>query len=322
MHTPFIEEDIAMLRRHYDVDVVIQSGVGAVFAVFRHALAADISITWFASVYSLFMVAAARMRGRPSVVLLGGVDTARDDCIGYGIWRSAWRRPLLRWTLRNASRIFAVDASLGKTIAISSGIDDLDIDELPTGYDAALWIPAQRKEATVLLVAGCRTRDRMLVKGVDVFVEAARHMSDIPFVVIGTDVVLLARETLPKNLTIIPAIERSMLLDHYQRAAVYCQPSRHEGLPNSLCEAMLCGCIPVGTSVGGVANAIGDCGFVVAPDDANALVGALRSALALSAQTIDRTEPGARARARIVERYPLGQRESQLVNAIEEMLHA
>ncbi|MBC8145676.1 MAG: glycosyltransferase family 4 protein [bacterium] len=321
MRTPFIEDDLSMLRRHYDVDAFIGSGVASALAVFRRAIAADVSISWFASVYTFFMVVAARMQHRPTVILLGGVDTARDDRIGYGIWRSAWRRPLLRWTLRHATRIYAVDASLATALAASSGISDLDVRVLPTGYDSDFWTPGDDERRGVLLVAGCRTRDRFLVKGVDVYIEAARRMSDVPFVLIGTSSDLLAHVATPANLTIIPSIERPFLREHYRRAAVYCQPSRHEGLPNSLCEAMLCGCIPVGARAGGVADAIGDCGIVVMPGDVDALASAILSALSKSASD---TSASSRAcsRARIIERYPADRREKKLIEAIDEMLDA
>ena len=51
-------------------------------------------------------------------------------------------------------------------------------------------------------------------------------------------------------------IERARLLEYYRRAKVYCQPSRREGLPGALCEAMLCGCYPVVTGTGGMPEAV------------------------------------------------------------------
>lgn len=324
MNTPFIEDDLTMLQRSYRVDAFIGSGFGAVFAVLRRASAADISISWFASVYSFFMVAAARLRNRPSIILLGGVDTARDDSIGYGIWRSAWRRPLLRFALRHASRIIAVDASLARALEASSGLTNLDVEVIPTGYDSSFWTADAQRSREILLVASCRTMDRFLVKGIDIYIDAARRIPGESFVLVGVDSALVAASDPPSNLRAVPAVDRTVLREHYRRASIYCQPSRHEGLPNSLCEAMLCGCIPVGARVGGMADVIGECGFVFEPGDTSALVEALNAALA-SASSDDGAHGFNRrecARARIIERYPNDLRASQLMDAIDGLLHA
>jgi glycosyltransferase involved in cell wall biosynthesis len=53
-----------------------------------------------------------------------------------------------------------------------------------------------------------------------------------------------------------------------------------EGLPNALCEAMLCGCVPVGTKRNGIPTAIGDCGFYVPYDDPKAAAEAIKKRLA------------------------------------------
>jgi glycosyltransferase involved in cell wall biosynthesis len=41
------------------------------------------------------------------------------------------------------------------------------------------------------------------------------------------------------------------------------QLSTSEGFPNSLAEAMLCGCVPIGSAVGDIPNIIGDAGFIL-----------------------------------------------------------
>ena len=59
------------------------------------------------------------------------------------------------------------------------------------------------------------------------------------------------------------------LLNYFQRAKVFCQFSFSEGLPNTLCEAMLCECIPVGSNVNGIPKAIGDYGYILQLKDVN-----------------------------------------------------
>lgn len=317
MRTSFIEEDIATLSEHFDVDVFVGSGWSAPFEVLRRSRRADVAASWFASAYTPFMVFGARRARHRSAILLGGVDTACDRAIGYGIWRSRWRRPLLRYAIRNADLLLAVDPSLETALRRSSGVKDLHVEIIPTGYDADYWTAdGSPREPLVLTVASCSDRARLLVKGVDVLINAARSMPDIAFRVVGVEASLVPELDLPGNVEVLPPSDRSALRAEYRRASVYCQPSRHEGLPNALCEAMLCGCIPVGSSVGGVPNAIGTTGPVVEPGDASALAGALRTALALP------PEVRPPVRERISRLFPLGARQARLVAALQRLIDA
>jgi len=105
---------------------------------------------------------------------------------------------------------------------------------------------------------------------------------------------------------------RAELLRFYQRARIYCQPSRREGLSNALCEAMLCGCIPVATDVGGTAGAVGDTGFVVPSSDPVALADAVDAARSSS-------KDGAKARERVRALFPKERRERRLKEVVRSL---
>jgi len=83
-------------------------------------------------------------------------------------------------------------------------------------------------------------------------------------------------------------------------------------LPNALCEAMLCECVPVGTTVPGIVAAIGDTGFLVPPNDPQAAADAIRKALS--------SDKGPAARARIVSEFSAAKRERELVEIIEGLI--
>jgi glycosyltransferase involved in cell wall biosynthesis len=316
--SPFIRDDVEILRRHFDVDLYIGSGFPALLANLRRATRADITLCWFGSVYAFFAVLGARLAGKGSMILLGGVDVAREPEIGYGIWRSRWKGALLTLALRWTGRIYAVDLSLRDTLESSSRRRWPSILPLPTGYDPARWNPPGPKEDLILLVAGCDTVQRAKIKGVDLLIAAASRLPHRTFLIVGIkpDIIDLFRAGAPANVQFLPPTPREELPALYGRARLFCQPSRREGLPNALCEAMLCRCIPVGTNVGGIPTAIGDAGFIVERENPDALADAIEQAFAAPENL------GDAARARIAANFTLALREQRLVNAVTELADA
>jgi glycosyltransferase involved in cell wall biosynthesis len=76
---------------------------------------------------------------------------------------------------------------------------------------------------------------------------------------------------------------------------------------------MLCGCIPVGTRVGGIPTAIGTTGYLVDYSDQEGLVQALQRALAAP------SGDGLKARDRVEEEFTLARRKRSLYQVIDEL---
>jgi glycosyltransferase involved in cell wall biosynthesis len=90
----------------------------------------------------------------------------------------------------------------------------------------------------------------------------------------------------------------------YQAADVFVLPSRMEGLPNAVLEAMACGLPVVSTAVGGSPEIIenGVNGLLVPPDDADALATAILNYLQHPRRA---QEQGLSARKTVLARYPM-----------------
>jgi len=306
--SPFILDDLAVLRRRFVVEHLLTRGPRALIQIVRGVRRNDLTFTWFASVYSCAVVACARLYGKPSYIVIGGADVMGVDGVEYGPWRSPWKRMIVGWAIRHATGVLPVAEALRAAAMHLADYDGGNAVVIPTGYDPARWFPSGPKERSVLCLAGCESRARLFVKGIDIFFAAARKLSDERFVLAGTPVDMLSRlgEPVPPNVRVLPPIPREELPPLYHTAKVYVQPSRSEGLPNALCEAMLSGCIPVGTDVGGMATAIGEAGYVVPAADVGALVEAIRAALEAP------EDKGVQARQRICALYPAERREVAL----------
>lgn len=313
-HTPFIQDDIDFLDRHYNVRKQIGHGLLAIIRIVIGVFQSDLVVCWFASVYAFVAVFIGNMIGVKSIVIVGGVDAAKDQDLNYGIWLSPWRARLVRYVFHNAACILVVDPCLKTEAMKLAEYDGKNIRYVPTGYDNQFWRPVGEKEPVILSVAVIRNVVNIRRKGIDTLVSAARLLPSVTFYVVGVERTMHAELNPPPNMKLYPPMPRRDVLPFYQQARVYCQASRREGLPNALCEAMLCGCIPVATDVSGNPTAVGNAGLLVLPGDETELAAALKNALSLDARF------GIEARARIVSMFPKERRERELMRIIGEFV--
>ena len=310
----FIDRDIQVLNGNLDFTTLITKGWAAAFLFIRHLYSIDVTFSWFASVYSSLLVFLARSFRLRSIIVLGGVDVAQEKELQYGIWNSWWKSRLVRYGITHANAVLAVDESLRLDAMRLAHYDGENISVVPTGYDSDFWIPKGGKKQIVLTVAHCPDTTRVKLKGIDVFISVARTLADLQFKIVGIDPLIALELNVPPNLECIPFSSPEVLRQMYQEAKVYCQLSYREGLPNSLCEAMLCECTPVGSNVGGIPDAIGDSGFVVNYHDEEQTKNAIRQAL------ISASDLGHRARLRIASRYTISRRDNSLSKIILGLL--
>ena len=62
-----------------------------------------VTFSWFASIYSSLLIFFAHFFGKKSILILGGVDVAKEKDFHYGIWNSWWKSPIIRYGITHAS---------------------------------------------------------------------------------------------------------------------------------------------------------------------------------------------------------------------------
>ncbi len=308
---PFILDDLEFFRSRYDVVPMIGSGPVQAGRISMRVASCDVVFAWFASVYAATAVLTGSSLGKRTLIQVGGVDLANEPELGYGLWTSGWKSKLVGQALRSATRVLAVDESLMDEARVRAKYDGRNIEVLPTGFDPERWSTASTKDARIVCVASVPDQVRVKIKGIDVLIEAARRAPDLRFTVIGVRGDVAATLSAPANVELLPWTPPEGLQAHLSRASVYCQPSRREGLPNALCEAMLCECVPVATAVGGHPRAVGNTGLLVEPNDPEALSRALRMALSMP------RSHGQAARRHIIERFSRQRRHARLITLVE-----
>ena len=320
--SPFIESDLNLLRKNFDVKVVdvgsakkdFSGKVGVLWRLARGALWCDISFAWFAERHAKWMVRFSRMLGKPSLVVVGGYEVAKVPEIGHGSLLDPSKAKMVKYVLEKATKVLPVDESLKEAAIKNLGVRGENIQTVHTGHDSDKFKASGAKEHMVLTV-GFVNKITIKRKGLDVFVKAAGHLKDVKFVLVGSSsdgTIDELRSNAPPNVEFVGSVPHDQLVGYYQRAKVYCQLSVYEGLPNALCEAMLCECVPVGTKVSGIPTAIGDAGFYAPVGDPKGAADAIRQALG--------SDKGKAARARIMSEFSVEKREKAIIEIVEKLL--
>jgi glycosyltransferase involved in cell wall biosynthesis len=165
------------------------------------------------------------------------------------------------------------------------------------------------------LSAGIVDATNLERKGFRPFVEAAALLPDVEFVLAGKpvgDAAERLRALATPNVRITGWLEDQELQDLFARAAVYVQPSKHEGFGVSVAEAMLARCVPVITAAGALPEVVGDTGVILADAQARTVAEGIELALPQA--------PADSARQRVLERFSIEQRRRGLFALLDRLI--
>ena len=255
-----------------------------------------------------FGLAARLARFRPDVVNLHYPRgqtlyfAALRRAFGYGLMLSFHnsdlaeasgpvRMRLPRW-IAEADAVTAVSADLGA--ALRALAPDAAPEVIPNGVDTGWWAPARGgdgardgdggRDASLAVAAG-----RLIpMKGFDLLLEAfaAGAPEGARLVIAGEGERLGDLEAqawrlgIADRTTFAGRLDAAGLRALFHRAGLFVMPSRREGMPLVLIEAMAAGLPAVAAAVNGIPDVLGPgCGALVPPDDVGALAGALRGRL-------------------------------------------
>lgn len=249
--------------------------------------------------------------------------------------QSVFGRARLSGALRSGDAFVAISRPIEAELR-AIGVDDRRLWRLPNGVDTARFRPASASERLELrrrLGLPTSARSRIAVycgrlapeKGVDVLLDAwarvSRVVPDALLCIAGDgaekDALVAQAEKLGISSTVrfVGAVSDPAPLLRAADAAVL--PSRTEGLPVALLEAMACGLPTVATNVGGTPEVMDESMGVLVPSENPASLGAgIVDALTSPLMTV-RAE---RARHRIEARFSLDSVSERLAQLYEQLL--
>ncbi|OIP02367.1 MAG: hypothetical protein AUJ98_01480 [Bacteroidetes bacterium CG2_30_33_31] len=292
--------------------------------IFKH----DLYIIMFGGYWSFLPVVLAKFFNKKSIIINGGTDCVSFPSIGYG---SLQKSPIAWFTKKsflNASHIVTLHSSLMfqnykymdleyKSQGLQFHIPNLKTPSttIYNGYDANFWKATQKKvpKSFITVSIGLGEARRRAVKGIDLVLEIAPRFPDCQFIIVGTDPSEL--HDAPKNVILLTKKTPIELVPIYSEATFYLQLSMSEGFPNSLCEAMLCECVPIVSDVASMPFIVSDTGFVLKKKD----IGLLKSLIS-DALSSDTNALGQKARKRISENFTETLRQEKLLNLVANIL--
>lgn len=287
----------------------------------------DVVIVSFAGYHSYLPMRFARLKGIPSFIVLNGTDSVGIPQLHYGSHLKKLLRLFCKWSIKRATELWPVSPSLidgGNTYlseplvyGIKHSFPEIKTPyyPIPNGFNISYWTEGlhHRKDTSNGVVSVVSGAKQFELKGIDLLLEAAAQMPEIPFSIVG----MTQPEglQLPANVRFLGRLTQDELRDVYVSNLFYMQLSSFEGFGCSLCEAMLSGCIPIGSAVNVIPEIIGDTGFVLAKKQADLLVDGLR--LLVNEISKNRQERSQLSSSRITRNYTIQQRVRLILERIK-----
>jgi len=290
-------------------------------------------VTWFADYHACVIAFVCKIFKKKFVVFAGGQEAICYPELHKGVYYKKFRGSCVKYALKNASLIIPNHKSLlyhenfyytgdGKKDGIKYYIPDLKTktEVIFNGYDIEKFKRDESIEKdpfTVLTIGKTNTISDILNKGFDLFTQVAKRNPQLQFVIIAIKqdhIDWLENKykvsEIP-NLTLIPYYCPFETLSlYFNKAKVFVQASITEGMPNTLGEAMLFECMPVGSNVNGIPDSIGDTGVIVYKRNVEELEKAILKAITL--------DTGKQARDYIIKNFPMERREKELIRILKE----
>jgi glycosyltransferase involved in cell wall biosynthesis len=313
----FVAIDRAILAERFEIEDLYQPGrVPNPLRVLGGVRRADLVFGWFASWHTFFPITLAWVLRRPSVLIVGGFDTANMPDIGYGHQRGGLRRWASRWIMRRARRLITNSAYSLSEIERNTPIPPARVTVVHHGVPDPFGEDPADKDRSALTV-GAIDRTTLVQKGQIPFVRAAAELPDVRFVFAGKwldDAIDELRAIATANVEFTGWLSDADLHAAYRRSAVYVQASRHEGFGLAVAEAMLAGCVPVVLNVTAMPEVVGDAGVLIESQRAEDVAAAVRQALELG------PDAARGARERILTTFPMESRRDGILRVIDDAL--
>lgn len=294
------------------------------FFILSHRKQTHSMVCMFAGYHSFLPVLLGKVFSKKVYIVAGGIDCVNFPAIRYGNFHKFWLARLTSYSFRNATHIFPISEYLvegdyyydklhPKQQGIKVWCKDIQtpITVVYNGFECENWYRKEEEVAPsgsfLTIASNLDNGTRMKIKGIDLVLELAAARPDLRFTIIGKDKPDPSL-FIPFNVEILPFMKHHELREVYCRHQFYLQLSVSEGFGNTLAEAMLCGCVPIGSSSGSIPMVLGQKGYILERKNLADLIGLVNLAM----KDPDFSLKQQSGRQHIIDSFSIQRREAQL----------
>jgi len=320
LSSTFIKRDYEILKKHFEIDLIQPPNNKKVWIKYPSIVKnkvkkCDVVLGWFAGWHTAFPVHYSKKYGKPSVIVVGGYDAAYVPEINYGAFTNIKEKIPAKYVLENADLLLPVSEFTKREIL--EKVKPKKIKVVYNGVDVERFKMEGNKEDDLIITVGGVSWSNLKRKGIKIFVNTARSLPSIRFVVVGRFIdtsIEHLKKNASKNVEFTGFVSDDELVRWYQRAKVICQLSYYEAFGLAPAEGMACECIPVVTKdKTGMPEFVDNTGFYVPYGDEKATAEAIKKALNAP------EEMRKKARERIKRNFSLERREKELIKIVKRI---
>lgn len=338
-HTVVVEDE-KLLRKHFSVRaqpfpshrklLIPLLLIRQLFLLLFYISKTDIVLVSFAGYHSLLPAILGRFLKKPVHIILHGAEVASIPSLRYGSLRKKWIKKIVEISISNATSILPVSKYLIESKHLSKGVGISSAQGLRTffpklkfefnviynGLDPDFWaFPEDNSKNDTALIVAMAQPNQFERKGIDLLLEAAVQLKHISFKVLALKG-HWTEKTLPANVEYLPFLPPQEVRMHFQKATVFLQISRWEGFGCALCEAMLCGCLPIVGNVNMLPEIAGNEESVLTHLNSDELTKTILQTLKTSSNSSKKRN----GRTHIINKFHIDLREERLVNHLKSSI--
>lgn len=332
----FVKSDIRILSKYFSVRVINQpwrnkklapvNFILQFFSMLFSIYGTKFILVNFGGYWAFWGIVFGKVFNKKVFIVTHGTDCASIPEINYGSLRIGLLKSVCEFCYTRADAIFPVSESLietelvfdplitSKKQGLLAHFPDLKvpIKTIYNGLDENQWIlPNQslrRKDSFITVLSP----SQFTLKGGDLILEIAKYYPNCTFYFAGVHRSEVTVQV-PDNVHFLGFLAPEDLLKWYQECEFYLQLSSFEGFGCALCEAMLCGAIPIGSHTNHIPKIVGDSGFIIGKKSLEAAIPVMDKAI----QSTNKDLLSINSRLHIESNYSLKLREQKLIESLE-----